>query len=142
MNHHSWLCAPIIASFCVLTPSLQTKTAREVAVFHGYKGEALVNACKAVERIDTATNRVPKDDVESVAACLGFVTGALDADLFNDIGEGGQPMHRHLYCIPVDATGTQLAKVVAKYGRDHPEELSDPGVSLVIFAMKRAFPCG
>jgi hypothetical protein len=92
--------------------------------------------------MDTTTFRVPKDDIENVATCIGFVTGVLDADLFNDVGEGGQPMHRHLYCVPDDATATQLAKVVAKYGRDHPEELSDPGVSLVIFAMKHAFPCG
>jgi hypothetical protein len=142
MSYRSWLFVPVITGLCVLTLGFQTKTAKGGVYFHGLKGETLVDACKAVERMDTTTYRVPKDDLDNVATCIGFVVGVIDGETFNDVGEDGQPTHRHHYCVPDDATSTQLAKIVAKYGRDHPEELSDPGVSLVIFAMKRAFPCG
>lgn len=92
--------------------------------------------------MNTTTNRIPKDDIERVATCLAFITGVLDADLFNDVDGSGQPTHKHHYCVPDDATGTQFAKVVVKYGKDHPEELNDPAVSLIIMAMRWAFPCG
>jgi hypothetical protein len=44
--------------------------------------------------------------------------------------------------VPDSVTSTQLAKVIVKYGNDHPQELHLPGVIVVTNALLAAFPCG
>jgi Ssp1 endopeptidase immunity protein Rap1a len=45
------------------------------------------------------------------------------------------------YRLPDNASVSQLAKVVTKYGHDHPEELNQSALLIVNNAFTRAFPC-
>ena len=64
---YSWSFVPLIALLCIVTFGFQTKTTEGNLFFHGLKAEPLVNDCKAVEHMNTATKRAPKDDMESMA---------------------------------------------------------------------------
>lgn len=44
-------------------------------------------------------------------------------------------------CIPDDSTRGQSALVVSKYLKDHPEQLNDPDILLILKAFKGAWPC-
>jgi hypothetical protein len=104
--------------------------------------ENLVNECKAVENIDLATSTAPAKDVNKVSICLGVVAGILDFERIwfaaANVAAGKPAAH---FCVPDSVSATQAAKVVVKYGNDHPAELNLPAVMIVISAMKEAFPC-
>jgi hypothetical protein len=109
------------------------------AHFHYPNSETLVQQCKAVENIDLETKRVPLKDASDVGLCMGFISGVIDLDTM-DSGILKHPTHE--WCVPDNATTTQLAKVIVKYGNDHPEDLRLPGVLVVAKALVAAFPCG
>ena len=44
-------------------------------------------------------------------------------------------------CFPSGVNATQLAKIVVKYGDDHPEKLNIGSAAFVIIALQEAFPC-
>ena len=58
---------------------------------------------------------------------MGYVTGVADAT-------------RMLYDQPEGVTKGQIAAIVAKYLRAHPENWSEPASDLVVAAMLEAFP--
>ena len=72
--------------------------------------------------------------------CLGLVTGTAkayqQAHLFHDYGAVEK-----LPCIPAEATGNQLVRILVKYLKDKPERLHKPYSSLVYDAFAGAFPC-
>jgi hypothetical protein len=97
-----------------------------------------VRECKAVENVDLEKMVVPAKDAMNVGLCIGFIGGVLD---HNKV-EAALSKRATGACVPDDASASQLAKVVVKYGSDHPEELNLPAVAIVHFAMQKAFPCG
>jgi hypothetical protein len=109
------------------------------AHFHYSNSETLVQQCKAVENIDLETKRVPIKDASDVGLCMGFISGIIDLETL-DAGVLKHPTHE--WCVPDNATTTQLAKVIVKYSNDHPEDLHLPGVLFVGKALVAAFPCG
>jgi hypothetical protein len=109
------------------------------AHFHYPNSETLVQQCKAVENIDLETKRVPIKDASGAGLCMGFISGIIDLETM-DSGVLKHPTHT--WCTPDSATITQLAKVIVKYGDDHPEDLHLPGVLVVAKALVAAFPCG
>lgn len=62
---------------------------------------------------------------------IGFVTGVVDALHW---------MPPFSFELPDGATTGQLADVVAKYLKEHPEKRTEPGAWLVIQAVMTAFP--
>jgi hypothetical protein len=100
--------------------------------------ETLVNECKAAENVDPDTKTVPARDAMKVGRCFGLVNGVLDSDKLRSAAT----KERARYCVPESVSEPQAAKVVVKYGNDHPAELYLPAVTLVMFAMQEAFPCG
>jgi hypothetical protein len=109
------------------------------AHFHYSNSETLVRQCEAVGNVDLGTKMVPVKDASDVGLCMGFVSGLADLDTL-DSGLAKHPSHG--WCLPDSATTTQLAKVIVKYGNDHPEELHLPGAIVVANAFLAAFPCG
>ena len=95
--------------------------------------------CKSVENVNLDTKTVPVKDAVNVGRCLGFISGVVD---LNTMDEDILKKASHAWCVPAGVTETQLAKVVVKYGNDHPEELHFPGVMIVASALVVAFPCG
>ena len=60
--------------------------------------------------------------------CAGYVGGVIDTS-------------HALFCFPPDVTKRQIINVAIIYMRDHPEILQMFAPSLVIKAMRAAFPC-
>ena len=69
--------------------------------------------------------------------CTGYLVGALDMldsmEVSTDVPE--------VACVPADVTGQQMAKVIVKYGNDHPEELHLQGIAFTLNAFRTAWPC-
>ncbi len=107
--------------------------------YHYTNAETLVRQCKSVENVDLDANTVPMKNAMDVGTCLGFISGVIDLNTM-DLDILKKPIHA--WCVPDSVTATQLAKVVVKYGNDHPEELHLPGVVLVVGALAGGFPCG
>jgi hypothetical protein len=80
------------------------------------------------------------EEFKKSGTCMGFIAGVLDRDTIATTDETGHPAGRN-FCVPAEASTTQLAKVVVKYGDDHPQQLHLPAVVIVLLAMKDAFPC-
>ena len=69
--------------------------------------------------------------------CFSYLVGGLD---MLDSFEASTNLP-NLACVPPDVTGGQLAKVVAKYGNDHPQELHLQGAAFILKAFDDAWPC-
>jgi Rap1a immunity proteins len=106
---------------------------------HGGGAESLVNDCAAVDRMDVQAKTAPIKDAQGISYCFGYIFGVLDMrDILNsqlaNIKDG-------VYCVPDNASATQLAKVVAKYGNEHPAELNQAALLMVTRAFIQSFPC-
>ena len=100
--------------------------------------ETFVNECKAVENADPDKMVIPTKDLNNIGLCYGFIDGVVDLDKM-DSGFAKHPANG--WCVPDDASDSQLAKVILKYAHDHPEELHFASVAFVANALHRAFPC-
>ena len=79
-------------------------------------------------------------------ACLTYVMGLRDA--FNIAAREMYPQFinseynkKLRVCLPYKVTNGQLAKVLLKYLRAHPEQRHENSYILTAQAMKKAFPC-
>jgi hypothetical protein len=89
--------------------------------------------------MDPETNTVPMKDAQALSFCFGYLLGVID--MHNVIAGGSGHLNETNYCIPANASRAQLAKVVVKYGDDHPEELNQAGLILISDAFAHGFPC-
>jgi|SRR5271165_6558004 len=108
-------------------------------------GEQLVTSCRAIAEVTNSVGRsMPTtdlmEDFHKAGTCMGFIQGVIDYDTIVTTDKNGHPTGRH-FCVPAEASETQLAKVVVKYGDDHPQQLHLPAAMIVLLAMKDAFPC-
>lgn len=120
-------------------PLLATTTQEQLIAVHGYggSGEELIQRCSAVTRM-SPDHRVNQEDAPALSFCLGFISGVVDIRAIAVAG-GAQ---KGPYCIPESGvTSYQLARIVLKYGNDHPEELHYAAALLVFNALSKAFPC-
>jgi hypothetical protein len=70
---------------------------------------------------------------ESRATCLAYVVGAADG-----FSSGANVQ---IFCIPVNMTNDQLATIALRYVRVHPELDHANAASVVVVALREAFPC-
>jgi len=108
-------------------------------------GEQLVTSCRAGGEVTNSVGRsMPMtdllEDFHKAGTCDGFIQGVIDYDTIAHTDKTGHPAGHNL-CVPPEASATQLAKVIAKYGDDHPQQLHLPAAVIVLLAMKDAFPC-
>ena len=78
--------------------------------------------------------KLSNDDYDHRNICLFYVSGVLDGF---QIGDSATKI-----CMPDGTSLGELALVVSKYLRQHPEKLHNPPQYLVIDALHTAFPCG
>src|SRR5207247_1642598 len=101
----------------------------------------LVDSCKKVESAKPSASGpgqidVPAEDAPYAFSCLSFISGVLDAEAYY-----AHAFHAKIpECIPSTATDTQLARVIVKYGNDHPEKLHLAAVDMLSAALVSAFP--
>jgi len=98
--------------------------------FSQLNAEALVGLCRDVET-----------DMNSPGSklCLFYLTGfgdgyAMAMLKFNHEKQSG-------FCPPQEVTRPQMAKVIVKYGADHPNELWINSALFTATALKDAYPC-
>jgi len=105
--------------------------------------ERLVAACKKVENLDANNMAAPSKEHYDIGLCSGFIMGVIDAETYRAevFRSFGQKDVHPAECIPNAATVTQLAKVIVKYGEDHPNELHTAAIDFVHGALMSNFPC-
>lgn len=113
--------------------------------FRAGLGEQLVTSCRAPAEVERSIgSTMPMKDLleefKKSGTCMGFIQGIIDSDTIAHTDKNGHPVGRNL-CVPTEASEGQLAKIVVKYGDDHPEQLHLPAAVIVLLAMKNAFPC-
>lgn len=100
------------------------------AGFTTLTSEDLVKLCKDAD---------PDGHDRDSAMCLMYIVGFEDGYsvglvLFNNKEQVG-------FCLPPGVTTWQMAKVVEKYGNDHPENLWLNAGVFIALALKDAYPC-
>ena len=72
-------------------------------------------------------------------SCLSYTSGFMKGVIAGSIAasKDGQP----LVCPSEDVTPQQIASVVLKYLREHPEDRHEDALGLVYIALARTFPC-
>jgi len=101
-------------------------------------GIEFLRACGAAVK---QADGVPVSGQESVESlwCLSYLAGFTDslrltASLF-------KPQNQKV-CLPEEGTsGEQLARIVTKWLKDHPEHIHESGRIQIMFALVNAFPC-
>ncbi len=71
------------------------------------------------------------------AACVYYLEGMVVMDKIH-LDVGATPM---LGCVPSEASGEQLRRVLVRYIREHPEHRHHNVVMLAILAFRDAWPC-
>jgi hypothetical protein len=125
--------------------SVGQREAEPSITFRAGHGEELVTSCRAPDDVERSVGgSIPMKDLleefKRSGTCMGFIQGVIDSDTIAHTDSSGHPAGRNL-CVPAEASGRQLAKIVVKYGDDHPQQLHFPAAVIVILAMKDAFPC-
>ena len=133
-----------LSSF-VLSLSCSAQQSGGDVFFRAGSGEQLVDICRAGEEITHSVGsalptKTVLEDFKRVGTCQGFIEGVLDRETMAKTDRAGRPVERN-FCVPSEASVEELAKVVMKYGDNHPQELHFPAAVIVVLAMKDAFPC-
>ncbi len=122
-----WLLA-ILAAFAV---TAQAQTA-PVLSYSGFSGEDIINRC----------GTMPAKDQQLGAAvevfrteCLAYIRGFLDG---YSVAANSKDA---AFCLPDGVSPGQMAKVIIKFGADHPEKLWMKANEFTLLALKGAYPC-
>jgi hypothetical protein len=106
--------------------------AKQITIF-GNSADRLVKNCREVVHIDKGED----GNEVSAQSCLHYLEGVYDGQSFAAGMNGG----KYPVCLDSEVDIVQMAKVVVKYGDEHPEELHELAIKLVNDALKAAYPC-
>lgn len=122
-------------------------------------GNGLLEFCgEVVNMLDSPPPQIDAVREMKFGWCVGYlqatqdrilnwrITGSIQVMAYK---QDGKPAPSHMWadedfvstCIPDEASVGQLARVVVKWLRDHPEKLHELKSFLVMEALKEAFPC-
>lgn len=101
-------------------------------------GNKLQEQCRAVNK---APEQMTASEQLKLMYCFGFIRGTLDAVTLTLGYDKNHSLADFETCIPEEVSTGQQAKVLLKYLDAHPEDLHMFGSSLVLLAMRNAFPC-
>jgi hypothetical protein len=123
---------PALLLFLALAAPAQSHGTYVATVF-GPSGSDLIEHCRQAAKIQ----RKEQADAYDATDCISFISGVVDGGQFAAKGD------RRLFpvCFPPDVDGSQMAKIVVKYGDEHPQKLNNGGAYIVINALRQAFPC-
>lgn len=123
----------MIAPILALTMMAQTKTPLRHISLYGPTADVLVKECRELVHID----RGETGDASKAQACISYIAGFFDGQSM----AAGMSGVRYPVCVDSETTQSQLAKVVVKYGDDHPAILHEVAGDLINEALKDAYPC-
>lgn len=90
-------------------------------------GSDLSKEALAFDRV--AEGRASSADFQQSAAFNGYIAGAVDV------------LHRINICPPSGTTLDQIASIVSKYLKAHPERWGNPGEAIILNSLRPVFPC-
>src|SRR6266542_1625854 len=126
-----------LAMFCVLLLLPHVALAEDSRP----DGNKLFTQCsKAVAMTDATEEsgqRFSPEDYVQASFCLGYLSGFLDMHALCQVTAG----NRVAFCVPNGVLSGHAARVVVQYLQTHAEKLHEDGVTLIILALKEAFPC-
>jgi len=125
----------VIVTFLILFVAFS----QSVCYAEKFDGNELLSNCKTVLATppkDTSWEELCTREYCS-GYCYGFIFGVVSTSLLNRTKFNTSPD----FCISKEVTMGQFVRVVAKYLENHPEGLHHPGATLVLKALKEAFPC-
>jgi hypothetical protein len=103
-------------------------------------GNALLSFCQSVEKAELTDT-----DAIALQFCYGYIQGVIDGDGIWQGMMSYDKNHTHdkaKYCLPEEGfLYMQVARVVVKFLKEHPENLHWAGSVLVHNAFVKAFPC-
>ncbi len=148
-RHRFYLLATVSALFLLLPH-------RTFALgYSALDGNELLKECRAYTNLlnlpdarDTndpdVLRAMARGDFANGAHCLGCVTGVADEHFNCQTSEASSaaPLDptKH-FCLPDGVTPNQTVRVVVKWLEDHPAQLHESAVELVLGALKENFPC-
>lgn len=122
----SSLCVPAQTAKSPQTPAMKPQQ----VVFTPLEAESLIAACKGVDA---------NPSTASSMSCLSYISGFTDGwgvamARFNHENQSA-------FCPAPEVTRPQMAKVIVKYGDDHPNLLWSGAALFTALALKDAYPC-
>jgi len=106
-------------------------------------GNELLSNCSAAERVADGEHVSDKIAYDATA-CMAYLSGVRDLNsLYRAAAiEDKTVLPDLVFCSPDDGVKTgQLARIVVKYLKGHPETLHRSEILLTMLALKDAFPC-
>ncbi|MGI2118179.1 Rap1a/Tai family immunity protein [Shewanella oncorhynchi] len=104
-------------------------------------GEEFLTKCRTL--IDSPDSLNNDDIIETsmgAGQCAGVISGIRHLNQFYEI-HLVDTEKKPLFCIPKKASNKQLGKIIIKYIEDHPEQMHENAMNLVVIAFNKAFPC-
>ena len=100
-------------------------------------GDDLLARCSAAERSMAGETLNAEETLDSMW-CVGYLSGLLDGFGVADFKVNSEKM----VCPGEEGLSrTQALKIITRYLRDHPEELSKNGRRTALLALSKALPC-
>lgn len=78
-------------------------------------------------------------ETQQYGYCVGYVASAIDTH--TTWWASWMMLRKPMICMPRGRTDGQLALIVVKYLKEHPEDLHRDGGWMVLSALMKAFPC-
>jgi hypothetical protein len=106
-----------------------------------FTGADLLEDCQAA--IKFIENNGNNEFILNGSMCMAYLDGFEDVHrIYSILMEVKRyPKNLRMYCLPINTTDLQLAKVIVKYLNDYPGRIGEPAASLLIDAFALAFPC-
>lgn len=104
-------------------------------------GNALLKSCNAaLKRGDDSSAQVDRGDVWY---CIGYVQGIREAlDAQRALSSSMHIEDSSGILIPEEVPVGQIIRVLVKWLHDHPENLHEPKIVIMILSLREAFPVG
>ncbi len=103
----------------------------------GADGNMLLKACTAGLKVVNKEQNLSSKELVDSAYCAGLIQGITDLDRINKSSLGTS-----FFCPPENTINkAEATRIVVNYLRAHPEKRKQPESTLIIEALKEAFPC-
>jgi hypothetical protein len=129
---------PLLAALAILQSGGSAQNPpqkpQRVIFWSPMSGEELVDKCKDAGSEEPAAGT----EVQSLQ-CLVYISGFTDGYGAALIGFNNNK--QAAFCPPEQVSLTQMARVLVKFGKDHPEKLWMRAYTVTLLALKDAYPC-
>ncbi len=133
--------ALLLALFCSVRSLLAQSSTKDdnskEMTYYGDTASLLLDECRFIDLTDRPPDHLVRFHSER---CVRYIAGVIDG-----VEAANAVSSRNIFfCVPDTPVGPserELAKVVIKFGDDHPEFMHKSAIVLVVQSLARAYPC-